>query len=625
MTTPPTGLSNRDIKLLRVNTSQFELLITGMPKHPTVEHLQLLRTSDGQTVLCEHDLKVLHPQVQITEAEAFCGDALELKPWGEQVAVPMFFEQQDYYLYLIARSSDASFRVRYGDSSQQPTMTSVGVGYWSARLNFRNEVGFADLMITMNGEDALLIRLEVFPAKLDYRQDYVQLLAEVNEEIYNLSFDFLRRTYQHVQLEKQVNPSLAEYVTILRHVFGQLETAMERIDRHPHARLVSEDVVREAGRVRKTGRANVGFLTRRPGVLAGADESEGKVLRIDGVAVMPRKLLETRRVQHFDTAENRFLRWVLRRIVKKLSDFRRIWTEGQRGQSGQREPNEALERALRRMNGRLNRWLRLDWLQEVGEMRQFSLTLVLQLAPGYRELYRIYLLLMKGLSIHSDLLQMSMKDMAQLYEYWCFLKINRLLRERYELLSQEVVKANRSGLTVTLDQSRSAKMRYRNRATGEQFSLYYNSLPEQVVGPSPTVGQKPDNVFSLEKHGSDVMYHFVFDAKYRLNPAVPGDSYAEYYGGPGPEVDAINTMHRYRDAIVTENRETGAYERIISGAFVLFPYADEVRFEQHHFYKSIRKVQVGALPFLPNATCLMASFLQELVEGSISERGNQTV
>ncbi len=108
---------------------------------------------------------------------------------------------------------------------------------------------------------------------------------------------------------------------------------------------------------------------------------------------------------------------------------------------------------------------------------------------------------------------------------------------------------------------------------------------------------------------------------------MPSDSYAEHYGGPGPEVDAINTMHRYRDAIntmhryrdaiVTENRETGKYERIISGAFVLFPYADEVRFEQHHFYKSIRKVQVGALPFLPNATRLMASFLQELVEGSV--------
>jgi hypothetical protein len=110
------------------------------------------------------------------------------------------------------------------------------------------------------------------------------------------------------------------------------------------------------------------------------------------------------------------------------------------------------------------------------------------------------------------------------------------------------------------------------------------------------------------------MFHFVFDAKYRLNPAIPGDSYAEYYGGPGPEVDAINTMHRYRDAIVAENRDTGKYERIISGAFVLFPYADEARFEEHHFYRSIQKVQVGALPFLPNATRLMADFLQELVE-----------
>jgi predicted component of viral defense system (DUF524 family) len=611
MTTPLTGSSDRDIKLLRIKTSQFELYITGMPKHPTVEHLQLLRADDGQTVLCEHEWKALHPNLKIIEAQAFCGDSFALKPWGEHLAVPTFFEQQDYHLNLVTGSVDDTFSVRYGDSSQHPAMSNMHDGFWSARLNFRNEVGFADVVILMNGEETLRIRLEVFPAKLDYRKDYVNLLAEVNEEIYNLSFDFLRRTYQHLKFEKQVNPSLAEYVTILRHVFAQLETAMERIDRNPHVRLQSEDVIRDTARVRKAGRANIAFLTRRPGVLESGEGSSIKGFRIDGLAVMPRKLLETRRVQDYDTAENRFLRWVLRRIAKKLTDFRKIWT------NGSRDSSEVLERSLRRINGQINRWRRLDWLQEVGEMRQFSLTLVLQLAPGYRELYRIYLLLMKGLSIHSDMLQMSMKDMAQLYEYWCFLKINRLLRERYELVSQKVVKANRSGVTVTLDQSRSAKMRYRNRATGEHFSLYYNSLPEQVIGPSPTVGQKPDNVFSLEKHGSNVMYHFVFDAKYRLNPAVPGDSYAEYYGGPGPEVDAINIMHRYRDAIVTENRETGKYERVISGAFVLFPYADEKRFEEHHFYKSIRKVQIGALPFLPNATRLMADFLEKLVNEQV--------
>ena len=56
-----------------------------------------------------------------------------------------------------------------------------------------------------------------------------------------------------------------------------------------------------------------------------------------------------------------------------------------------------------------------------------SATLVMQMAPGYREVYKYYLMLLKGLAIQDDLFQLSLKDLATLYEYWCFLKIHQLL------------------------------------------------------------------------------------------------------------------------------------------------------------------------------------------------------
>ena len=40
---------------------------------------------------------------------------------------------------------------------------------------------------------------------------------------------------------------------------------------------------------------------------------------------------------------------------------------------------------------------------------------------------------------------------------------------------------------------------------------------------------------------------------------------------PGPEVDDINTMNRYRDAIVYQNSDHPNYERTMFGAYVLFP------------------------------------------------------
>ena len=76
-------------------------------------------------------------------------------------------------------------------------------------------------------------------------------------------------------------------------------------------------------------------------------------------------------------------------------------------------------------------------------------------------------------------------------------------------------------------------------------------------------------------------------------------------------------MHRYRDAILT--RESNEAKKTVVGAYVLFPYSNEQEFKEHHFYKSIEEVNVGAFPFLPGNIELVADFLEELVnETSLS-------
>lgn len=223
-------------------------------------------------------------------------------------------------------------------------------------------------------------------------------------------------------------------------------------------------------------------------------------------------------------------------------------------------------------------------------------------------------MLLKGLSIQSDLFRLSMKDVAQLYEYWCFLKIHELLGRKYELVKQDVIKLNRSGLFVTLDRTQNARMEYRNPKNGERFTLYYNALPKGDR--SQTISQRPDNILTLKKQESDVEYKYIFDAKYRLNPAYENTSYRRDYGTPGPQEDDINTMHRYRDAIVYENGGSKEYERSMFGAYVLFPYPNEGEYQEHPFYKSIERVNVGAFPLLPNATILLEKFLDEIIQDS---------
>ncbi|MBX4264491.1 nuclease domain-containing protein [Clostridium estertheticum] len=120
-------------------------------------------------------------------------------------------------------------------------------------------------------------------------------------------------------------------------------------------------------------------------------------------------------------------------------------------------------------------------------------------------------------------------------------------------------------------------------------------------------------MLSINKLSSDKTYEFVFDAKYKIDTSI---EYQESYGGIGPKEEDINTMHRYRDAIVYKNNKTEVYNNCVFGAFVLFPYKDEEGYKSHDFYKSIEEVNIGGIPFIPSTTGLIEEFLDKLINES---------
>lgn len=593
MDLPLTGYRDAPLKLLQIETNLFNLYIKGKPFHPTVETLQLHR-QEGEVWSDAHfHVEVPSSKVEFSSVQVFSRQTLGLQSWdhGDQ-AEPLFFETQTYEL-VIEKKQDLPIVFFHENIHLRQAIQPLSDSLLSGVLNFQNEVGFSELELRLQGEVIFKLQLEVFPSKMDYKRDYEVILREVNEQIYNLSFDFLRRTFHLTGLRETRYQSITEFFTILQQFFQQLIQGVDRIKNAPHSKMRRESHVVEASRARRVGKENIVFLRKRPELFIQGHPH-------------PTHVLERRRYMDFDTAENRFIRWALLRISSKLKELRAHVTK-------KGNPDPVLLKRIDIMGSQLQRLLKQDFL-DVGDMTQVSLTLVLQMAPGYREVYRIYLLLMKGLSIQGDLFRLSMKDLAQLYEYWCFLKIHQLIQRKYELVSQDLIKVNRNGLFVTLKRGEKAKMVYRNPRNGEVFTLYYNSLPEEDSG--STLDQRPDNVLTLKKNDASIEYKYIFDAKYRLNPAYEGSPYWNKYKQPGPEEEDINTMHRYRDAIVYKDLRNGEYERSMFGAYVLFPYPDEEKFKEHPFYKSIQLVNIGAIPFLPNATSLMEQLLDEMIQDS---------
>ncbi|GMK38529.1 hypothetical protein PCCS19_15830 [Paenibacillus sp. CCS19] len=607
------GSPNESRELLQLRTNLFDVYIKGKPYHPTVETLQLHRENEGMRMKTEIAATVLNQQIQLQEYKLFSVASQDWVDGLTDQAEPCFYETQSYELFI---ESHTDQRIEFFHVSPYLRQAVKPVGrsgrLFSGVLQFQNEIGYTDLEIRLNGQAGLRLQLEIYPTKLDYKRDYHAILNEVNQQIYNLSFDFMRKTYQATGLTQTSTQSLTEYFTILRNVFDQLTGAVERIDKMPHHRMNQEQHIRTADKVKRAGRENNAFLTKRPNLLV-QDHTNG-FIPIGSEMYRPTQLLETKRKLDYNTNENRFLRWMLERIDRKLGDLQAIVMDKKRRSQS---PDPALLDQIKRMKTVLRRLLQFDFLQQAGQMRHFNISMVLQMAPGYREAYRIYLMLMKGLSIQSDLFHVSMKDLAQLYEYWCFLKIHELLAKKYRLLKHDIIRVNRSGLFVTLDRTQRAKVDYENPTNGERFTLYYNALPsEDQHKEPPTLAQRPDNVLTLHKHdglGQSKVYKYVFDAKYRINPAFEGSWYHRQYGQPGPEEDDINTMHRYRDSIVYQEKGSLEFERSMFGAYVLFPYADEEKFKSHRFYRSIDLINIGAFPLLPGSTSLLEAFLDELI------------
>lgn len=509
---------------------------------------------------------------------------------------PLFFEHQNYEV-VIENDGGAQVEFWHENYHLRNAITPTGrkQSMLSGILNFGNDIGLTDLLVRVDGIDYLRITLEIFPTKLDYREDYHALITDVTGELHGLVFDLLKKTYQNYAQTDRRQSSPVEFFSVIRRIFTDFIRAIDVILARPHHILQVTQEILPSHKIKHINKQTLRWLEKHPDQLKRGQHGYSAA-----------KALAVKKQISYDTRENRLVKMMLLSLVRKLSIFRKQYL------LLQRQTDEQVLTQLSEMIGAIDRRLNQSFLAEIQSKETIhSLSLVFSMAAGYRELYKYYLMLTRGLSITGDIFSISTKDIALLYEYWCFIKMGSLLRNKYQLVTQSVLKTEHKGLYVSLTKGARSRMRFYHPETGDKIELSYNPMRTQL----PTVPQNPDNILSLEKVGANHAYNYIFDAKYRINPALPGTDYAHISDKPGPELSDINTMHRYRDAIVY-GEGYGPYERTMVGAYVLFPYKDEEVYRSHHFYQSIEKVNVGGLPFLPSATSLVEEMLGELIADS---------
>lgn len=591
-------------------------------------------------------------------------------------------EYSDYEIIIQSKNKDNKNIEFYHDNinirNKVTKITSKSQDL-SGIINFKGDIGYTDLIVKVNNKEELKITLEVYPSKVSYKEDYKAILNDVNEEIYNLAYGFLSRTYMSTQITNKKNNDDSEFYSILTYVFDKLINSIDIILCNPNHMLQKQESIVKYHKVRNVSNESIKYLEKRPYLLKMVNNS-----------YVPEKALVVKKIVSEDTKENRFTKFMLIKIIKKIDAFIIKYDKNKKDENvtERYKSNKDIDviEKLKKYKREINKRLNTSFLGRVSpQYNEANLSLVFSMGSGYKDLYKYYLMLQKGLSINSNIFTLSMKELSVLYEYWCFIKINSLLKKKYKLISTDVLKLNKDGVYVTLKKGQEASFKYLNPKTNEEFIVYYNAGRD-----SKTVSQKPDNILSICKEGTLKAYEFIFDAKYKIDTS---SKYKEKYNTPGPKEEDINTMHRYRDAIIYDykkdklfhknslkpknsknlgkdeisNMDTysskylknvnllkneyllksedllkyedslkneellknesllnnndffGNHKNInncIFGAFVLFPYDNEEEFKNHRFYKSIEEVNVGAFPFLPSTTGLMENFLDELINES---------
>ena len=510
-----------------------------------------------------------------------------------------FFDNADYPIWIEFKDyvKDAQFgSILQNDNDRFSFRRHILAGF----INYNNEIGRSEIQIIYKVDKetrAFRFGFEVLSTKLDYHEHWRIIVEDIEREYGMLSLDYMRRTFHGFSPDQNgEHPDIVWWSVFEGEQQKFIKACKSIIDR-PRHRLHGEEVYLRADKLKQTPHN----IENR---LAEHRKEPAYLYRVE---------------QHIlsnDTQENRFLKFALHQISKRYEDLRQR-IEAVKTASG------TMKSAMLATSETLKRLQHHPFFRTIGRFKGISQeSMVLQKATGYSQVYRTWNLLRRAYSLNDGLYRLQTKDIATLYEIWCFIEVSHIVKAQLHLDDEDVEHRNRMEMngifSWELGKGEHSRILFRKDGV-ELAELVYNpknadkendnvGMKDLVV---PTVPQKPDIVLQLTKNDlqQGMKMTYLFDAKYRID--------GKDKGVDVPPEDAINQMHRYRDAIYYKDYDANALKKEVIGGYILFPGDGEPNdVAVSKFYKTIKEVNIGAFPLRPKDVenrKLLENFIDELI------------
>lgn len=517
----------------------------------------------------------------------------------------VFFDNAEYPVWVEFEKHVSS--ARFGSALQSDNDAfSFRHNTLAGFINYGNEIGKSELQLiykTGNEEHHFKLGYEVLSTKLNYHEHWKKIIEDIEAEYRMLSLDYLKRTFHG--FSPDVNGDTPELIwwSIFAGEQEKFIKACRNIIERPRRRLRGYEVFLRADKLKR-------IPTNIENELAEHRLEPAHLYRVE------------EHIQSNDTQENRFLKYALNEIVERYSTLKRRIESIRNVSDAMRSEMQSIESALTHLQ-------RNPFFRTVGRFKGLTQeSLVLQRASGYSQVYRTWQLLRRAYSLNEGRYKLQTKDIATLYEIWCFIEVSHIVKEQLGL-DVDVDHRNRMEMngvfTWELGKGEHSRILFRKDGV-ELAELVYNpkhtDKDNDFVGIGHlvvrTVPQKPDIVLQLTKDdlNKGMKLTYLFDAKYRIDDRISG-------GVDTPPDDAINQMHRYRDAIYYRKSDNDALKKEVIGGYILFPGSgDPVEVAKARFQKSLDEVNIGAFPLRPNDKdnrALLEHFIKELIGSATTE------
>ena len=523
-----------------------------------------------------------------------------------QVAPAIFFDNADYPIWV--EFKDYVKKAQFGsilqnDNEKFTFRKQILAGF----LNYGNEIGRSEIqLIYQVGAETrnFVFTFEVLSTKLNYHDHWKKIIEDIEHEYRMLSLDYMRRTFHGFSPDTSGDTPEIIWWSVFNNEQKKFIKACKNIIDRPRHRLHGKETYKRADR-----------LTIVPSSieneLAEHRDDTAHLYRVE------------QRVWTNDTQENRFLKFALGQITAKYETLKKRIEAVKNASDVMKEDMQTTLAVLKHLQ-------RNPFFRTVGNYKGMSQeSLILQKATGYSQVYRTWSLLRRSYSLNDGIYRLQTKDIATLYEIWCFIEVSHIVKEKLHLSDDDIDQRNRMEMNglFTWDLGKGEHSRILFKKDGiELAELIYNPKSTEHENKSvgikdlvvPTVPQKPDIVVQLTKSDlqEGMKLTYLFDAKYRIDGK-------DKNGVDVPPEDAINQMHRYRDAIYYKDYQTDSLKKEVIGGYILFPGDGEpTDVAVSKFYRTIDKVNIGAFPLRPKDVHnrqLLEQFIEELIQNKSHE------